>query len=120
MLAMLKISLVVALVLPVLSGAAAPSSNARDRSVPETMNLSSWQSEGTNGVIAGGMQTVTITNTADTVARSVTFHLAPPPCDCALAHASATSGALRAGIWILDDLPVGGTATLDLVYVANK
>jgi hypothetical protein len=86
----------------------------------QTMQLSSWQSEGTNGVIAGGMQTVTITNTADTVARSVTFHLAPPPCDCALAHASATSGAVRSGIWILDDLPVGGTATLDLVYVANK
>jgi hypothetical protein len=112
---MFKKALLLVLVLPVLSAATAPS-----HATPETMQLSSWQSEAVDGTIVGGTQSVTIVNTAATSANGLTFRLEAPPCECTLGSISTVSGAVRNGIWVIGELDAGASATLDLVYVAKK
>jgi hypothetical protein len=39
-----------------------------------------------------------------------------PPCDCTLTSVSTSNGEVTDGVWTLDVLPAGATASLDLVY----
>jgi hypothetical protein len=118
--AMLIKTLLIALVLPVLSAAAVQPSAAPDRSVPETMNLSSWRPDSPEGLIAGGTQTVTIVNTSAEALRGITFTLEVPPCDCTLASVSTKDGQVTRGVWRLAELPSGATASLDVVYESGS
>lgn len=114
---MFKKALLIALVLPVLT-AATPATSGHE--TPQTMQLSSWQSESANGTIVGGLQSVTIINISPTTAEGVTFRLGTPPCDCRLTSASASDGTVSGATWTIGDLGIGATATLDLIYTANK
>jgi hypothetical protein len=114
---MFKKALLIALVIPVLT-AATPT--ATIPKAPQTMRISSWQSEGADGVILSGTQTVTIINTSATSTDALRFGLEPPPCDCALAGATPTNGTVGNDVWEIGDLLPGASASLDLVYVARK
>lgn len=113
---MFKKALFIAMLVPSLTAAAA----APGPVVPQTMQLSSWQSQGANGVIASGTQSVTITNTSTTTAHGVEYQLEPPPCECRLESASTSDGAVLGNVWSAGDLLVGATATLELVYAATE
>ncbi len=119
MLAMVIKALLVVLMLPVLSAAAVPGPGAPNPPVPQTMHLSSWQSEAVDGSIDGGTQTVTIVSTSTTATTGIIFTLEVPPCDCVLVSASTDSGEIVDGTWTLAELSAGSTASLNVVY-ANR
>ena len=116
---MFKKALLLALVLPVLSASAA-STGSTSATSAETMQLSSWHSEVAGGSIIGGMQTVTIVSTAPATSQSVVFRLEAPPCDCSVSTVVTSHGVVDHGIWTIDDLQPGATATLELSYVGRK
>ncbi len=119
---MIKKSLLLALVLPLLFvpavSASAVSASASSVS-PQTMQLSSWQSEILDGAIVGGAQSVTIVNPTTSSVNDVTFRLGTPPCECTLTSASTTDGTVEGGVWIVGELTPGATVTLDLVYESD-
>jgi hypothetical protein len=117
--AMFKKPLLLALVLPILATSAAAAGSTPAPSV-ETMQLSSWQSEVVEGSIVGGVQTVTIVNTAGVSAQSVSFTLSAPPCHCSVVAVVATNGNVESGTWTIHDLSAGETATLELSYVGDR
>ena len=117
---MFKKALLVAVAVPLLAVTTAAASETAAQVPPRTMQLSSWQFEGSNGAVTGGTQTVTIVNTAATTTSRVAFHLELPPCDCTLTSASPSHGGLVGDTWVIGDLAVGDTATIRLAYVANK
>ena len=131
MTAMIKKSLLLALVVPLLSASAVSASASTTTATPQarpqasaqasaqTMQLSSWQSEILDGTIVGGTQSVTIVNPTTTSIKNVTFRLGTPPCDCTLTSASATGGTLEGSVWTIDELAPDTTVTLDLVYEGN-
>ncbi len=119
---MIKKSLLLALVLPLLSIPAVSASAASDSAStasPQTMQLSSWQSEILNGTIVGGTQSVTIVNPTTSSVNDITFRLGTPPCKCTLTGASTTGGTVEGGVWIIGQLAPGATVTLDLVYESD-
>jgi hypothetical protein len=117
--AMLKKALLLALVLPVLT-ASASSAGSTATTTSEIMQLSSWQSETAAGSIVGGTQTVTIVSTSATSDQTVLFQLEAPPCDCGVSTVSASIGVVELGIWTINNLQPGATATLELAYVGRK
>jgi len=123
MTAMIKKSLLLALVVPLLSASAVSASASTTTATPQAaaqaMQLSSWQSEVLDGNIVGGTQSVTIVNPTTTSIKNVTFRLGTPPCECALTSASATGGTLEGSVWTIDELAPDTTVTLDLVYEGN-
>lgn len=119
---MIKKSLLLALVLPLLSIPAVSASAVSDSgpsASPQTMQLSSWQSEILDGTIVGGTQSVTIVNPTASSVKNVTFRLGTPPCGCTLTSASTTGGAVEGGVWVVGELAPGTTVTLDLVYESD-
>jgi hypothetical protein len=110
--------LVLALSLPLLS-AATTAPEAHPVATPQTMQLSSWQSEIVGDVIIGGSQTVTIVSTSTDTTLGTTFQLGQPPCDCSLSSVSSSAGTVENGLWKIGDLRAGATATLNLRYSAN-
>ncbi len=125
---MIKKSLLLALVLPLLfvpavsaSAESAPAlSGSASSASPHMMQLSSWQSEILDGAIVGGTQSVTIVNPTASSLKNVTFGLGTPPCECTLTSAALTAGTLDGSVWIIGELAPGATATLDLVYEGDR
>jgi hypothetical protein len=117
--AMFKKALLLALVLPALSASAAPEGSTPATSA-ETMQISSWHSEVAGGSIIGGIQTVTIVSTAAATSQTVVFRLEAPPCDCRIPTVVTSHGVVENGIWTIDELQPGATATLELSYVGRK
>ena len=113
---MFKNALLLALVLPVLTASAGSTSSAS----VETMQLSSWHSEAVEGSIVGGVQTVTIVSTAISSSQTVVFDLDAPPCECRVGAVSASDGVVSHGVWTIEGLQPGATATLELSYVGRK
>lgn len=109
--------LVLALALPLLS-AATTAPEAQPLAAPQTMQLSSWQSEIVDDIIVGGSQSVTIISTSSEMTTGTTFRLGQPPCDCSLSEISASTGTVKDGIWTTGDLPAGAAVTLDLRYTS--
>ena len=114
--AMVKYALLLALVLPVLTASAGSTSSAS----VETMQLSSWHSEVVEGSIIGGVQTVTIVSTAVSSSQTVVFDLDAPPCECRVGAVSASDGVVSHGVWTIEGLQPGATATLELAYVHGQ
>jgi len=117
--AMFKKALLLALVLPALTASTASAGSISATSA-ETMQLSSWHSEVAGGSIIGGMRTVTIVSTAAARSQTVVFRLEAPPCDCGVSTVSASDGVVEHGVWTIENLQPGETATLELTYVGNK
>jgi len=109
--------LVLALALPLLS-AATPAPEAQPVAAPQTMQLSSWQSEVVDDVIVGGSQSVTIISTSSETTTGATFQLGQPPCVCSVISVSASDGTVENGVWTTGDLPPGASVTLDLRYAS--
>ncbi len=119
---MIKKSLLLALVLPLLfvpAVSASAVSDAAPSASDQTMQLSSWQSEVLDGTIVGGTQSVTIVNPTTSSVNDVTFRLGTPPCECTLTSTSVTTGAVEGGVWLVDELAPGAAVTLDLVYESD-
>lgn len=83
---------------------------------PNTMQLSSWTPEVSNGTITGGTRTVTVANVTDTPVAVSSISIDPAPCDCAIKSYVASQGTLAGFIWTIDRLEPGATAELTIRY----
>ena len=83
------------------------------------MQLSSWHSEAVGGSIVGGVQTVTIVSTAETSSQTVVFHLDAPPCQCTIGSMSASKGTVVHGVWTINNLQPGESASLEVTYAGG-
>ncbi|MGI9585909.1 MAG: hypothetical protein ACR2N7_10005 [Acidimicrobiia bacterium] len=92
---------------------------AAQATAPETMQLSSWRPDTAEGVVIGGEQTVTVTNTSSVARSNIEFGLAGPPCDCSLSSSSSSHGDVEASTWHIGTLSPGETAYLDLTYAQS-
>jgi len=97
--------------------AAATDADAADQDV---MVLSSWTPAIDAGTIAGGAQTVTITNVGDHTESTVSYGTATRPCNCAVTGLTLSKGTLLRGTWTVTNLKPGETATMSIQYLERQ
>lgn len=110
---------VVAAVLSVLGWTVLTASVA-DAADQNVMVLSSWTPVLDAGAIAGGSQTVTITNVGTKTVSATAADTGPRPCDCAITGLTLSMGTLLRGAWSVTNLDAGETATMSVRYRAHE
>lgn len=85
----------------------------------DVMVLSSWAPVLDAGAIAGGSQTVTVTNVGAEAVSATTFDTARRPCECAVTGLTLSRGTLLRGTWSVRNLVPGETATMSVLYRAH-
>lgn len=86
----------------------------------DVMVLSSWTPAIDAGAIAGGAQTVTVTNVSDHIESMITHETDARPCDCAVTGLTLSRGSLLRGTWTVTNLDPGETATMSVHYLARQ
>ena len=87
-----------------------------EASEPDVMVLSSWAPAFDAGAIAGGSQTVTMTNLGAVTIPVSTFDTHTRPCGCAITGLTLSRGTLHRGFWVVTNLDAGETATMNVHY----
>lgn len=87
-----------------------------EASEQDVMVLSSWAPALDAGTIAGGSQTVTMTNQGPATILATTFDTGPRPCDCAVTGLTLSRGTLHRGSWAVTNLDVSETVTMKVHY----
>ncbi len=83
---------------------------------PPAKTLSSFEPAATDGVIVGGVRTITVTNVLNAPIEAHTVDLGQAPCDCDVSGITSGSGEITDGLWSVGTLAPGETATVTFSY----
>lgn len=83
---------------------------------PPAMTLSSFEATSTDGVIDGGVRTISVTNINEETLTAHTVDLGQAPCDCVVTTAISGAGALVEGVWMAGDIAPGETVEITFHY----
>ena len=80
------------------------------------MTLSSFEPTVADGVVVGGVRTITVTNVLNEPLEAHSVDLGPAPCDCVVSGITAGTGEVTGGLWSVETLAPGETATVTFFY----
>jgi len=83
---------------------------------PPGMTLSSFEATATDGVVDGGVRTISVTNISGEVMADHTVSLGAAPCDCVVSGVTGGVGTIEDGLWIVGDLAPGASAEITMTY----
>ncbi len=83
---------------------------------PPAMTLSSFEATSTDGVIDGGVRTISVTNINAETLTDHTVDLGQAPCDCVVTAGTSGTGILVDGTWIAGDIAPGETVEITFHY----
>lgn len=83
---------------------------------PVGVTLSSFEPTATDGVIDGGIRTISVTNTTEATLTGHTVDLGQAPCDCVVVATIDGVGTLVDGTWQVGDIAPGETVEISFLY----
>ncbi|MDA2979548.1 MAG: hypothetical protein O3B42_07305 [Actinomycetota bacterium] len=83
---------------------------------PPAMTLSSFEPTAVDGVIVGGVRTITVTNLLNEPLDAHTVDLGQAPCDCVVSGITGGTGDITDDLWSVGTLAPGETATVTFSY----